>query len=71
MTARVQHIWDGAQPAYAALVDDRVQAPALDEFVAAIQAHLADRGTAGSGEGTLPYQAVCCQPSLRCASWSA
>ena len=50
MTARVQHTWNGAQPAYAVLVDERVQAPANGEFIAAIRAHLADSGASESGE---------------------
>ena len=50
MTARVQHTWNGAQPAYAVLVDDRVQAPANGEFIAAIRAHLAASGASESGE---------------------
>ena len=37
-------VWNGAQPLYDALVDDRVQAPVVAEVIAAVKAHLADRG---------------------------
>ena len=49
-TARVRQIWDGAQPAYTALVDDKVQAPALQEFIAVIKAHLANVSASEHGE---------------------
>ena len=50
MTAKMQQVWDGAQSAYSALVNDHVQAAASDKFIEAIRAHLASSSSVGERE---------------------